>query len=247
MEKVSLLDNIGQDSIDMMIPCFKPITRKYRKDDTILSYSAGVPASVAVLFRGQARLEILNEEGDLFLLERYEGGDVFGELFSLPLENFEYIVKALTDCTVVYLDYNHIITPCENLCAHHSQLISNLFMMTAQKAQELSLHISILGQNSTRDKLMTYLKHVRSQTGRRLAGSGISVDRASAVRSGEGGTKKTPNTLSSPPDRLFTLPMTLGQLAEYLMVDRSSMMRELRAMKDDGLIESKNRQFRILV
>ena len=41
--------------------------------------------------------------------------------------------------------------------------------------------------------------------------------------------------------------MTLGQLAEYLMVDRSSMMRELRAMKDDGLIESKNRQFRILV
>lgn len=134
MEKVSLLDNIGQDSIDMMIPCFKPITRKYRKDDTILSYSAGVPASVAVLFRGQARLEILNEEGDLFLLERYEGGDVFGELFSLPLENFEYIVKALTDCTVVYLDYNHIITPCENLCAHHSQLISNLFMMTAQNA-----------------------------------------------------------------------------------------------------------------
>ena len=94
---------------------------------------------------------------------------------------------------------------------------------------------------------MTYLKHVRSQTGRRLAGSGIAVDRASAVRSGEGGTKKTPNSLSSPSDRLFTIPMTLGQLAEYLMVDRSSMMRELRAMKDDGLIESKNRQFRILV
>ena len=44
----------------------------------------------------------------------------------------------------------------------------------------------------------------------------------------------------------FNLPMSLVQLSEYIMVDRSAMMREIRAMKKDGLIESKNRQFRIL-
>ncbi len=217
MAKTRLLDNIGQGSIKMMIPCFKPIKKKYRKGDTILTYESGKISNIAVMSQGTARLEILNEDGDLFLLERYGAGDVFGELFSLPLENFDYIVKALSDCTVIYLDYNHIISPCETLCDHHSQLISNLFMMTAQKAQELSLHISILGQSCIRSKLMTYLKHIRSRSFR--------------------------DSESPESNRLFTIPMSLVHLSEYLMVDRSSMMREIRAMKDDGLIESKNRQF----
>lgn len=36
----------------------------------------------------------------------------------------------------------------------------------------------------------------------------------------------------------FTLPFSFSALADYLSVDRSAMMRELKKMKEDGLIQT---------
>lgn len=40
----------------------------------------------------------------------------------------------------------------------------------------------------------------------------------------------------------FTLPFTLSALADYISTDRSAMMRELRRMKNDGIIEMEGRR-----
>lgn len=45
----------------------------------------------------------------------------------------------------------------------------------------------------------------------------------------------TPN-----PD-LFEIPMTFSALSDYLCVNRSAMMREIKKMNDDGLIQSQGR------
>jgi DNA-binding MarR family transcriptional regulator len=44
----------------------------------------------------------------------------------------------------------------------------------------------------------------------------------------------------------ITIPLSLAALAEYLCVDRSAMMREIKRMNDDGLICSQGRKFTIL-
>lgn len=44
----------------------------------------------------------------------------------------------------------------------------------------------------------------------------------------------------------FPLPLTLSELADYLSVDRSAMMREIRKMKDEQLIESAGKRIRLL-
>ena len=44
----------------------------------------------------------------------------------------------------------------------------------------------------------------------------------------------------------FTLPMKLVQLADYLCVDRSAMMREIRRLKDEGVLASAGRRFHML-
>ena len=44
----------------------------------------------------------------------------------------------------------------------------------------------------------------------------------------------------------FTLPMKLVQLADYLCVDRSAMMREIRKLKDEGAIASSGRRFHLM-
>lgn len=217
MKKRELLYKISDQSISQMLPCYKPIRRHFAAGDVILTYEGNTTMNIMVVESGTAKLSTISEDGDLFVLEHYETGDIFGELFALPLESLEYIVTAETDCSIIYIDYLHIITPCEELCTHHSQFISNLFIMTAQKTQELSLHISILHQPTTRLKILSYLKYISS-----------------------GVVKKRD-------DGSFVIPITLTELSEYLGVDRAAMMREIKAMKQAGLIESNKQEFKVLV
>lgn len=211
MKKRYFTDNISRDALEKMILCFEPNHRLYQPGETILAYSDGL-AHVGILLSGAAKLSYIAENGDSSLLENYREGDLFGEPFSLPLENYEYIVTAESRCHVVFIQFQHLITPCEKACQHHSQLISNLFVMTAQKSQELSLHINILSQPTTRKKLMTYLRYIQT-------------------------------SCDAKDEEFFEIPCTLGDLAEYLAVDRSAMMREIRNLKKDGLIDSERRRF----
>lgn len=215
MKKKGILDDISKESLKQIIPCFKPIKKKYSTGEPIMTYSNGDMETLALLWKGSAKLEFINEQGEIFLLETYEEGDIFGEIFSLPLDTFQYTVTASSEATVLFIDYAHVISPCNNLCQHHSQIISNLFVMSTQKSQELSLYVSILGQPSTRTKILTYLKYVRSK-----------------INAGE--------------NQEFTIPMTLSKLASYLHVDRSAMMREIKSMNSDGIIESQKCTFKIL-
>lgn len=214
MKKVHFMDHISKESIDKMIPCFKPRFKDFKQGETIMAYS-DCQEQVGVILEGSAKLYFSDIEGDFGLLETYHDGDLFGDVFSLPLTGYEYVVTAVTDCKVVFISYHHIMHPCCNVCPHHSQLISNLFLMTTQKSQELSLHINILGQSTTRKKLLTYLQFVQS---------GRHTD------AGES----------------FEIPMSLGELSEYLCVERTAMMREIRKMNEDGILDSNRRTFRLL-
>ncbi len=44
----------------------------------------------------------------------------------------------------------------------------------------------------------------------------------------------------------FEIPVSLSDLADYLSVDRSAMMREIKKMKDQNLIDSKGSQITII-
>ena len=45
----------------------------------------------------------------------------------------------------------------------------------------------------------------------------------------------------------FTVPLGRVELADYLLVDRSALTRELNNMRDDGIIDFDRNTFRILV
>lgn len=46
--------------------------------------------------------------------------------------------------------------------------------------------------------------------------------------------------------KTFTIPFSLTDLADYLSVDRSAMMRELSHLKDEGFIEKKGHRIKLL-
>ena len=45
----------------------------------------------------------------------------------------------------------------------------------------------------------------------------------------------------------FTLPMSLSSLADYLCVDRSAMMREIKQLREEGFLASDKRTFTLLI
>ena len=46
--------------------------------------------------------------------------------------------------------------------------------------------------------------------------------------------------------KTVTLPMSYTTLAEYLSVDRSAMMRELKKLRQEGIVANEGRQFTLL-
>ncbi len=164
MNKHFISDGISGESIRKMLRCFSPDFRTYAPGETIMRYSA-LPKKIGLVRSGKARLESLDAEGNINLLEIYEERELFGELFCLPLENFEYLVTAEQECRIIFIDYAHVIAPCSHACAHHSQLINNLFLMAAERSQALSLHLSILSQPTIRKRLLVYFQHMQGLLG----------------------------------------------------------------------------------
>ncbi len=45
--------------------------------------------------------------------------------------------------------------------------------------------------------------------------------------------------------KVITLPFSLTDLADYLSIDRSAMMRELKNLKEEGLVEQKGKRIQL--
>ena len=211
MERAEIFSGISHDSIGAMLECFKPEVRSFKKGETVLVYSTELEY-LCVLLEGKAHLYCMDSDGEYTLLENYTANDVFGEIMAMPFGSLGYAVEADSSCRVMFIRCSCIYGRCRNACQHHTQLTSNLFEISAKKAQSLALRINMISKKSIRRKLEKYFEYLSSKSG-------------------------------SPS---FEIELSLSQLAGYLCVDRSSMMRELRAMSDEGLIERRGRQVTVL-
>lgn len=164
MKQYHLTSDISPDSVRQIFRCFQPKLREFSSGEIVFRYSEKKPY-MGLLTEGTAALRMGDMDGSSALVETYEKGDLFGELFHLPLDGFEYTVETEKGCSVLFISSDHVIHPCEKLCDHHSRLIRNLFLMAAQHSRSLSLHLNILSQPTIRKKLLAYLTCLRGQTG----------------------------------------------------------------------------------
>ena len=211
LDHVQLFQGISDESIDEMIHCFKPETRKFKKGDTIIVFSPELEY-LCVLMTGRAHLYCVDSEGEDTLLEHYSPNDIFGEVFALPYGGLGYVVEADADCEVMFIKFSSIYGRCSKACEHHTVLTSNLFNLSARKAQMLALRINMISKKTVRQKLQSYFDYMREKTG------------------GDS----------------FETEMSLSQLATYLCVDRTSLMRELRLMREEGVIDNNGRKITML-
>ncbi len=208
MGTYAIFDGISPAEQERMFTCFQPVKQQFSTGETVMRY-AGTLQKIGILLSGRAHLSCVDAQGRENRLEQLGPDDVFGEMFTLPMESLHYFVTAETACEVLFIDYAHVIKRCEKACAHHSQLVHNLFCMTAHKARMQTMHVSVLSQRTVRQKLLTYFELLcRYAPGR--------------------------------------LPMSYSALADYLSVDRSAMMREIKKMKEEGLVRIEGKRVELL-
>ncbi len=210
MKELEVFKNITPEEKEKMFLCFGVRRKKYDTGEMIMTYS-GKLNNVCIMLRGRAGGFWIDDDGNTAMLEQIGEGDVFGDVFMMPVGQMEYYVEATSPCEVIFLDYDHVIHPCKNLCCRHSQLINNLYELTAKKMQQLALRINVLTQKSIRRKLAAYLIYEKN-----LADS-----------------------------MNFRLSVPLTGLADYICSDRSSLTRELAAMRDEGYLDWSGREFRL--
>jgi CRP-like cAMP-binding protein len=190
LDRVGIFDGIGQNEINKMLICFEPWRKIYGSKSTIMEYSTEFK-KIGIIIKGSAELSSVDYDGRLSILQTFKEGDVFGEVFALPPYEHTFFVKADTKCEVMFIDYSHLIKRCSKACLHHSQLVDNLFHMSAITAQNTALHLNILSQRSIRNKLTEYFHYIYKEQNKNpfkipfslsMLSEYLCVDRASMMR-----------------------------------------------------------------
>lgn len=199
----SLFDGVSRQEYDAMMVCFKATVKPYRKGEEV-----PMPQGrVGVVQSGKISLIKIDANGGRTIFEQLREGGVFGDALGFARADASLYLLADEDCSVLYIDYEHIVKRCPNACTHHSTVVANLVKLMSEKTQALSEHLEILSRRTIREKLLAYFSM-----------------QAAKNRSA-----------------YFTLPFSQTSLADYVCVDRSAMVRELRRMHEEGLVEIERR------
>ena len=202
-----LFAGVDERSCQNMLRCFGAYEHRFTAGQTILTCGEQQDM-IGVLLSGSAELLRLHPDGSRTVLETMDEGSVFGE--ELAFTGFcdgSALIACREDCRVLFMRYDQITKRCENACACHSQVVTNLFQLLSRKSLHLSRRVEVLSCRSIREKLLCFFRQQSELCG--------------------GAT--------------FSLPFSLSVLADYISADRSAMMRELKHLREEGVIRTENR------
>lgn len=157
MKNLALFRGFNDSERQKMLKCLGAKIKNCNTNETIMLHKEAQDYLYVVL-SGTAEFASYDYDGNKSVLERYSAGAVFGDMFFNALGNDQFMASATSPCKILYFHYQSALTPCENLCEHHTKFISNLFYMISEKLISQTQHIEILTRRSIREKLIAYFQ-----------------------------------------------------------------------------------------
>jgi CRP-like cAMP-binding protein len=200
---------MNEDELIAILSCLDARTKHYGRGEFILKAGTKLTC-VGVVLEGCVHLIQEDYWGNRLLIEQIVPGEVFGEAFACSLDEVLLLdAQAAKDSTVLFIDYQRIVTTCSSACTFHLRLITNMISSMARESIALTRKIEHTNRRSIPDKILSFLS-----TQALLNGSSH-----------------------------FDIPFSRQELADYLAVDRASLCRSLKTLKDQGLISAQGRNF----
>jgi CRP-like cAMP-binding protein len=93
-------------------------------------------------------------------------GEMFGEMVSFSDKKvWPATVTAQSECEVIFVSPEKVISQCEKMCHYHQKLIDNMLKIMSKKALMLNRKVEYLSIRSLRGKLCAYLIEQHRQQG----------------------------------------------------------------------------------
>lgn len=167
LENTLLFHGVSPMDIQEMLTCLEADKKTFKKGEIIYHIGDAVHAMGLVL-EGRVYIESDDFWGNKSILDNVGQGQVFAETYAcIPGEPLMVNVTAGEDTTVLFLNAERLLKTCSNACTHHSRLIQNLLMASAQKNLSLSRRIFHTASKSIRGRILSYLSDQAAREGGR--------------------------------------------------------------------------------
>lgn len=126
---------------------------------------------------GKAKIQTEDIKGNVAILEELNAGDIFGESsISTKSPKLPINIWSIMKTTVIFIDYNKIMSICPTDCEFHRRLVRNTLEMMAGKLITVNQKVAILQNQTIREKLMAFFEtHMELSGSRRFS---ISLNRS---------------------------------------------------------------------
>lgn len=164
--KTQLFSGFSEEMLLSVLPCLTPKYSQYKKGEAIVT--AGSPfEGIGIVLRGELVLAKESVAGNRMILNVLREGDMFGEMVSFSEKKvWPASATAQSDCSVVFVSPEKVITQCDKYCSHHTVLIENLLKIMSRKALQLNRKVEYLTFKSLRAKLCAYLIEMHKSSGK---------------------------------------------------------------------------------
>lgn len=162
MLQIDLFENVSNNEVLELLKCIGIKTKVFRKNAFILKAGSKIDY-LAVILGGNAVMSKTDSFGKQTVIEKLKMNDIFGHnIVCCGLEKSPVDIVAENECEVLFLPFEKVVTPCEKLCPYHLQLIKNVMKMISKRNSLLNDKIDIIGQKTTRDKILALLETYRN-------------------------------------------------------------------------------------
>jgi len=211
--KSNLFQDIDSNDCIALLNCLSPKVKKYVKNEIILLSGDSVN-HIGVILTGNASANIEHIDGSQTLISNLTPLSVFGEiLVSTRTHKSPVTVYAVSDVTVVYIEYHKVYSMCETACSIHRIFLQNMLKAIGDKYFNLFDRIAILREKRLRARILAYLHSFSNREG----------------------------------SFTITLPYSKTVLADYLLVNRSALSKELHKMANEGILAINGREIELKV
>lgn len=220
LEEHPIFYSISHEEILLLKNCFHFLERSFRKQDYILMEGDEIH-QIGLILSGTILMEKVGISGNYSFVTELKKGDILAEPFMgnhVICSSVNY--KAVTPCNILFFEYRDMWQPCNKNCRFHSKFTQNLMNLLALKTRSMMAKIELLSQKTLREKIFLFLQLEKSK---------------------ESLTNFKPDpSFPKLVENQVYVPFNHTELAEYLCVNRSSLVRELGHLKKDCLLSCKN-------
>ena len=154
---IDLFENVRNNEVLELLKCIGIKTKVFKKDAVIVKQTGKIDF-LGVILSGNATISKTDSMGNKTVVEELKMNDIFGHnIVCCGLDRSPVDIVSNNECEVLFLPFEKVVSPCNKLCPYHLQLIKNVMKMISKRNSLLNDKIDIIGQKTTRDKIMALL------------------------------------------------------------------------------------------